>query len=477
MYTYLQIHQNPQREEDYPSQGRQDVKERSSQHSKQGEYERSSNDGRIDSIVSNRSEDGSPAHLDRFIESVFVLRELLRLCLVYWREREVDAVWPMSASKRIAHSVHHRLRITTEFSKSTPCTVVVRFLVDSAASDSLLTVVDSEFVSSGEAAKTHSVIGPTALSPSSPPDREVGKSACNCPPGANIFFCELQPLFFPRSLFSLCFAVQSRVLTTQVSSRLALPHDRLIPVTMGNTPSKTPHGQSGPSVGGPSPQSNDSKVHRRRSIQAMSGGKASAADPSATKESATGQYANSQHTPVHQRLQSRAIPPETPTHRQEQRDSRRERGNYDAQASLNPPGKQKNPEPSRAVQVPPIERPAPQRGPVNTYYATSSHLARPPRLPLPIGDAMSTPGSPIGASGSPGATATFDNRNIEDTYHRTGSGDAVDDEEITDELEPYPMSGVNMAIPTTIEWHGDGEKVYVTGTFVNWARKFRLHKR
>ncbi|KKZ64954.1 hypothetical protein EMCG_09143 [[Emmonsia] crescens] len=36
--------------------------------------------------------------------------------------------------------------------------------------------------------------------------------------------------------------------------------------------------------------------------------------------------------------------------------------------------------------------------------------------------------------------------------------------------------GVNKAVTTTIEWRGGGEKVYVTGTFVNWERKFRLHK-
>ena len=245
---------------------------------------------------------------------------------------------------------------------------------------------------------------------------------------------------------------------------------------MGNTPSKSPPGQSGLSVGGPSPHSNDSRVHRRRSIHALSGSKSSAADPSATRESATGQYANPQHTPVHQRLQSRSIPPETHTSRLERRDSRRERGHYDARASPNVPTDQRTAEPSRAVQVPPTDRPAPQRPPVNTYYAAPSHLSRPPRLPLPIGDSMSTPGSPIGASGSLGATATFDNRNL-DVYHDRGSGDAIDDEDMTDELEPYPISGVNMAVPTTIEWHGDGEKVYVTGTFVNWARKFRLHKR
>ncbi|KAL1959344.1 hypothetical protein VTO42DRAFT_2147 [Malbranchea cinnamomea] len=249
---------------------------------------------------------------------------------------------------------------------------------------------------------------------------------------------------------------------------------------MGNTPSKSPPGQSGLPAGGPTPQSNDSKMQRRKSIQALSGGKASAADPSATKESVTGQRADRQHIiPVHQRLQSRGITetPTTATHRLERRDSRKERERPDSRTSANARNESYFPEPSRAVQVPHTsDRSATQRPPLNTYYATPSHLSRPPRLPLPIGDAMSTPGSPITVSGSIGAVAAFDKGNL-DVYHdRSSSADAVDDDEITDELEPYPVPGVSMTVPTTVEWHGGGEKVYVTGTFVNWARKFRLHK-
>lgn len=31
-------------------------------------------------------------------------------------------------------------------------------------------------------------------------------------------------------------------------------------------------------------------------------------------------------------------------------------------------------------------------------------------------------------------------------------------------------------VPTVISWNGNGEKVYVTGTFANWERKFRLRR-
>jgi hypothetical protein len=101
-------------------------------------------------------------------------------------------------------------------------------------------------------------------------------------------------------------------------------------------------------------------------------------------------------------------------------------------------------------------------------------------MPLPIGDATATPGSPIiGPEDSHigfvsgdrplGEQASQDNAGITNT--------AVDDEETLDELEPYTSSGVGRAVPTFIEWNGPGEKVYVTGTFVNWEKKYRLHRK
>jgi len=52
----------------------------------------------------------------------------------------------------------------------------------------------------------------------------------------------------------------------------------------------------------------------------------------------------------------------------------------------------------------------------------------------------------------------------------------MDDEELTDGLHAYATdSGRGGAIPTLIEWNGLGDKIYVTGTFVTWSRKFRLN--
>ncbi|KAI2084169.1 galactose metabolism- protein [Ophidiomyces ophidiicola] len=245
---------------------------------------------------------------------------------------------------------------------------------------------------------------------------------------------------------------------------------------MGNTPSKTP----GQAAQGSSTQWNDKKVNRRTSIQALSGSKSAAVDPSASKESATGQYTQRQQTPVHQRLQSRSIADSVGrgVDKLERRVSRQSRDEEARDIPIRTRPSDAS-EPARAVQVP---TPAPSQqypyvggyGPsMNTYYAAPSHLSRPPRLPLPIGDALSIPGSPITATGSLGATAAFDRAEM-----KSALGDAIeDDDEVVDELEPFATADLSKAVSTFLEWKGGGEKVYVTGTFVNWSRKFRLSKR
>lgn len=46
-----------------------------------------------------------------------------------------------------------------------------------------------------------------------------------------------------------------------------------------------------------------------------------------------------------------------------------------------------------------------------------------------------------------------------------------------DELREEFMSPQGQpTVPTLIEWEGAGESVYVTGTFAEWNRKFRLHR-
>jgi hypothetical protein len=53
----------------------------------------------------------------------------------------------------------------------------------------------------------------------------------------------------------------------------------------------------------------------------------------------------------------------------------------------------------------------------------------------------------------------------------------IEDEELEDELQSYALVDPGKAVPTAIQWKAPGDRVYVTGTFVNWEKKFRLHKR
>ncbi|KAH8689635.1 putative Snf1 kinase complex beta-subunit Gal83 [Talaromyces proteolyticus] len=252
---------------------------------------------------------------------------------------------------------------------------------------------------------------------------------------------------------------------------------------MGNNPSKSPPEElATPTPGAHNSSGNERKVNRRRSINALSGTKATAADPSASRESATGQSASHRQPPVQQRLQSRNVPstaqrvqelPERPS-------GRRPDGRYHPSAAV---------ETSSPVQVPSTSgRPttkrdagyaptAPSANPLNTYYG-SSHLQRPPRLPLPIGDATATPGSPIIAPVDL-QTDTVPYEDLDNQVPRASislDDPHVDEDEVEDELQSYAMVGPGKAVPTIIEWKAAGERVYVTGTFVNWEKKFRLHK-
>lgn len=55
------------------------------------------------------------------------------------------------------------------------------------------------------------------------------------------------------------------------------------------------------------------------------------------------------------------------------------------------------------------------------------------------------------------------------------SSTTIDEDDIGEEIYSTD-GGVRPAVPTLIEWREGGEKIYVTGTFAGWDRKFRLHK-
>ena len=256
---------------------------------------------------------------------------------------------------------------------------------------------------------------------------------------------------------------------------------------MGNNPSKGSPGDAPSPAGSPkvTGSGNERKVIQQPSISTLSGAttKASALDPSASTENATGYSAAQNQAIVEQRLQSsQPSNPSSPIAARTSELSGHHGGNQDAGSqSKDIP----NSDSSNPVQVP--RRPSLRRDTLSggiapqSYYNASAHLQRPPRLPLPIGDATATPGSPVlrpedSHIGGGSARDRFTDEHPEDEPANFGSV-PVDEDEGAEDLQPYTPSGVGKPVPTVIEWASHGDKVYVTGTFVNWEKKFRLHRR
>ncbi|KAF2095276.1 hypothetical protein NA57DRAFT_45355 [Rhizodiscina lignyota] len=110
----------------------------------------------------------------------------------------------------------------------------------------------------------------------------------------------------------------------------------------------------------------------------------------------------------------------------------------------------------------------------------NSNFSRPPRLPLPIEQEDYTPGSPIISSADltePVEPVDGDAEGV--TRSRsTLSRLTMDEDEPEDDNQDGGLVGeaIGPAVPTVIEWRQSGEKVYVTGTFAAWDRKYRLYK-
>ncbi|KAI9864540.1 MAG: hypothetical protein M1813_003029 [Trichoglossum hirsutum] len=127
----------------------------------------------------------------------------------------------------------------------------------------------------------------------------------------------------------------------------------------------------------------------------------------------------------------------------------------------------------------PIEPSAPPQISSDLQRLPPSQTHRPPRLPLPIEEEVHTPGSPI-ISPTDLIPLALESDSIEGVLPRRTSvlsSTTVDEDEVVDDLGQYSIyGGVRKTIPTPIEWKQGGNKVYVTGTFTGWNRKFRLHK-
>ncbi len=116
----------------------------------------------------------------------------------------------------------------------------------------------------------------------------------------------------------------------------------------------------------------------------------------------------------------------------------------------------------------------PSGPPRDPNYIPHSNLNFPPRLPLPIEEEVHTPGSPII---TPAGISSVLHDDEEDLLPRQNSGvssTTIDDDDFGDELQPFSLEDSRRTVPTVIKWKQGGDKVYVTGTFTSWNRKFRM---
>lgn len=240
----------------------------------------------------------------------------------------------------------------------------------------------------------------------------------------------------------------------------------------------------------------DKKVNRRISVQRLGKGP-TAADPSVSTANATAQNISKpygQKEALQHAINSNTASPETLSKipsldRSTSKSSPKSVKQHELATRPKPSQPIAAQSPSEPVDVPSASRSKPNdyidENDYNRTYAPVSQL-RPPRLPLPIAD-VDMPESP---SLPPQQISEADVPVFNESTHSPVtpgygvnrhnsmlSNDTQDDDEIGDELRPYAAAVTSQLVPTVIEWTGQGEKVYVTGTFANWERKFRLHRR
>jgi hypothetical protein len=263
---------------------------------------------------------------------------------------------------------------------------------------------------------------------------------------------------------------------------------------MGNTPS-TAKSERGSQPASPAHALHNNHHHqqqqqqqrreprRRESIPALSGSKTAAASPSLDTTSASGQaifpsnYSPSQprSTPNHQRTRSNTTTTTTDTSKQPDSPSVPRR--YKSLKSPTQGSEPRQSPASQPVDVPQSQRPPRSVSPATeaAYHLPPNSFSRPPRLPLPIEQEDHTPGSPIISPASPD-----DDPEPSELPRRSSivSSTVDDDDEEPDAFEGYVTEAGGPKVPTLIEWRNaqPGDRIYVTGTFTNWERKFRLHK-
>ena len=138
------------------------------------------------------------------------------------------------------------------------------------------------------------------------------------------------------------------------------------------------------------------------------------------------------------------------------------------------------------VKVPRGADPRRQRGPDSQFessgpskdpnFVPHSNLNFPPRMPLPIEEEFHAPYSPTIAAQE--FSSSLHEEDFDGAIPRQSSvisNTTLEEEELGNELQPYPYDAQPQGlVPTRLQWMQGGDRVYVTGTFAGWNRKFRM---
>jgi hypothetical protein len=259
---------------------------------------------------------------------------------------------------------------------------------------------------------------------------------------------------------------------------------------MGNNPSRPSSDSGSAGVGRTSGSGANSlpprrEPRRRDSLQALSSAKAVAVPPTESHTSATAQ-STSQHRSKLAQSRQRSKTIDTP----ERAPDKSQDGSY-AKSKKDPSRERSEPtQGTLPVAVPPSQTVPgrydgdrhtikPSGPPQESYHIAPAQMQRPPRLPIPIEEEVYTPGSPIISPAD--LSSALDHDAVEGALPRKTSllSSTTLGEDDDDDSYHHPTeleTPVTKTIPTTIEWKHGGDKVYVTGTFAAWDRKFRLHR-
>lgn len=236
---------------------------------------------------------------------------------------------------------------------------------------------------------------------------------------------------------------------------------------MGNNASKT----SGGNPVSPATTHSLPNSHSRREQRGPTNASTNPNAPSTSHTTSVQQHTNSGNSPPTQSH----LPHQANMGNDQSKQSRQKQKEIEARKK----------EASTPVPVPGERR---QRGPDTQFepsgpsrhidYVPPSNLNFPPRLPLPIGEEDHAPGSPIITPAD--ISSVLNEDEVDGVLPRhisvLSSTTADDDDVAGDELQPYPFDESRRTVPTTLQWKLGGDRIYVTGTFTSWSRKFRMHR-